>query len=52
MIILYSAFECSPNIGSDAYVGWSWAKEMSKRHDVHVLTNSLNKQSIEDYSKI
>lgn len=49
MKILYSAFECNPGIGSDAYVGWSWAKQMSKDNEVHVLTNAGNKEAIEKY---
>lgn len=49
MKILYSAFECNPGIGSDAYVGWSWAKEMSKMAEVHVLTNEGNRVNIEAY---
>lgn len=49
MKILYSAFECNPGIGSDAYVGWSWAKEMSKANEVHVLTNEGNRANIEKY---
>lgn len=40
MKILYSAFECNPGIGSDAYVGWSWVKVMSKENEVHVLTST------------
>lgn len=49
MKILYSAFECNPAIGSDAYVGWSWAKNMSLSHDVYVLTNEGNQKNIERY---
>ena len=49
MKILYSAFECNPGIGSDAYVGWSWAKVMSQDNEVHVLTNEGNKKNIEAY---
>ena len=51
MKILYSAFECNPLKGSDMYVGWSWANNMSMLHDVHVLTSSHNKEDIESYSK-
>lgn len=49
MRVLYSASECNPGIGSDAYVGWSWAKEMSKKAEVHVLTNEGNKANIETW---
>lgn len=49
MKILYSAYECNPGIGSDAYVGWSWAKQMSKDNKVHVLTNVGNRDAIEKY---
>lgn len=49
MKILYSAYECNPAIGSDAYVGWSWAKQMSRENEVHILTNEGNKRDIELY---
>ena len=49
MRILYSAFECNPGIGSDAYVGWSWAKEISRMAETHVLTSANNKAEIEKW---
>ena len=51
MRILYSAFECNPKRGSDAYVGWSWAKTMSKTDEIHVLTDVGNKEDIERFTK-
>lgn len=50
MRVLYSAFECNPEMGSDAYVGWSWVKQMSKDNEVHVLTNNKNRESIEKFT--
>lgn len=47
MRILLSAFACAPNIGSEAGVGWRWALELSKQHDVWVLTDITRKVLIE-----
>lgn len=52
MRVLFSAFECRPASGSDAYVGWSWAKEMSRLCDVHVLTSEDNCESIQAWLKM
>ncbi len=51
MTILYSAYECNPNLGSDAYVGWSWVLSMSKYENVHVLTHERNREDIENFKK-
>lgn len=39
MKILLSAFAFSPKWGSEPGVGWCWAIEMAKEHDVTVLTH-------------
>ncbi|MGZ8270522.1 MAG: glycosyltransferase family 4 protein [Methylophilus sp.] len=46
--ILLSAFECNPYMGSDAEVGWQWAKQLSMRgYDVTVVTRRTHKLEIE-----
>lgn len=40
MRILLSAFAFSPKWGSEPGVGWCWAVEMAKAHDVTVLTHA------------
>ena len=40
MRILLSAFACSPRWGSEPGVGWNWAVELAKDHDVTVLTHA------------
>lgn len=46
--ILLSAFECNPYMGSDAEVGWQWARQLSKRgFDVTVITRSTHQKEIE-----
>ncbi len=48
MKILLSAYACEPNKGSEPAVGWNWALALRQRdYDVHVLTRSNNRQSIE-----
>lgn len=36
MKILLSAYACEPNKGSEPGVGWSWATEYAKQHQVWV----------------
>jgi glycosyltransferase involved in cell wall biosynthesis len=45
--VLLSAYACEPNKGSEPGVGWRWALQMSRFHDVWVLTRANNRDSIE-----
>jgi len=49
MKILISAYACEPNKGSEPGVGWSWANELAKQHEVWVITRDNNKTNIEKY---
>ena len=49
MKILLSAYACEPNKGSEPGVGWSWANELAKYHDVWVITKDNNEQTISKY---
>ena len=40
MKILLSAFACAPNTGSEPGVGWRWAIELAKQHEVVVVTDA------------
>lgn len=51
MKILLSAFACRPNHGSEPGVGWNFAVELAKTHQVYVLTRSSNQQYIEQYKE-
>jgi len=42
-----SAYACEPNKGSEPGVGWNWAREMSRWHDVWLLTRANNQPTIE-----
>lgn len=42
-----SAYACEPFKGSEPAVGWNWALQMSRFHDVWVLTRANNRASIE-----
>jgi glycosyltransferase involved in cell wall biosynthesis len=46
--ILVSAFSCAPNVGSEAGVGWKWATELAKIHDVVVVTDVTRRSQIEN----
>jgi glycosyltransferase involved in cell wall biosynthesis len=45
--VLMSAYACEPNKGSEPEVGWQWALQMARFHDVTVLTRENNRASIE-----
>lgn len=47
--VLISAYACEPNKGSEPSVGWNVALEMSKYHDVWVLTRANNRGAIQEW---
>jgi glycosyltransferase involved in cell wall biosynthesis len=42
-----SAYACEPGKGSEPEVGWQWALQMARYHDVTVLTRANNQPAIE-----
>ena len=48
MKLLISAYACEPNRGSEQEVGWKWATEMSRIHDVTVVTQEKSRCVIEN----
>jgi glycosyltransferase involved in cell wall biosynthesis len=50
--VVISAYACEPSGGSEAAVGWSCAREVSRFHDVWVFTRANNRESIEQELKI
>jgi len=47
MKILLSAFACAPNVGSEGGVGWRWALELAKHHQVFILTDISRRPMIQ-----
>lgn len=45
--VLLSAYACEPFKGSEPEVGWQWALQMARFHDVTVLTRTNNRKAIE-----
>jgi len=45
--VLVSAYACNPDMGSEWGVGWGWVKAISAYHDVWVITDTVNRKSIE-----
>jgi glycosyltransferase involved in cell wall biosynthesis len=45
--VLMSAYACEPGKGSEPEVGWQWALQMARYHDVTVLTRTNNRPAIE-----
>lgn len=45
--ILLIAFDCHPDVGSEAMVAYSWAKILQKYFDVHIITDIKNKYDLE-----
>ena len=44
---LVSAYACEPGRGSEPGVGWSWAREIARFHEVWVITRFNNREPIE-----
>jgi glycosyltransferase involved in cell wall biosynthesis len=42
-----SAYACEPHRGSEPGVGWNWAVQAAKHHEVWVLTRRSNQKAIE-----
>jgi glycosyltransferase involved in cell wall biosynthesis len=49
MKILLSAFACAPNTGSEPGVGWRWATELAKQHEVVVVTDATRRSLIDPF---
>lgn len=49
--VFLSAYACEPIKGSEPGIGWNVATELSKFHEVHVLTRANNKEVIEEHLK-
>lgn len=47
MKLLISAYACQPNRGSEEGVGWNWAFQAARFHEVWVLTRSINRKPVE-----
>lgn len=47
MKVLISAYSCMPDRGSEPGIGWNFSRLISQVHDVYVITNSANRQAIE-----
>lgn len=47
MKVLLSAFACAPNVGSEGGVGWRWALELARDHEVTVVTDVTRREAIE-----
>jgi len=45
--VLMSAYACEPGRGSEPEVGWQWATQMARLHDVTVITRANNRAAIE-----
>lgn len=45
--VLLSAYACEPGKGSEPGVGWDWATQMARFHDITVITRTNNRSRIE-----
>lgn len=48
MNIVVSAFACIPNTGSEGGVGWNWAINLARTHNVTVLVDIMHQNAIEN----
>jgi glycosyltransferase involved in cell wall biosynthesis/O-antigen/teichoic acid export membrane protein len=51
MKVLLSAFACEPGRGSEPRVGWQWATQAARFHDVWVLTDGHCRAAIEAHTR-
>lgn len=49
--VLVSAYACEPHKGSEPGVGWNWAKQIARFHEVWVITRANNREVIESELK-
>src|SRR5436309_1075040 len=49
--VLMSAYACQPGKGSEHEVGWQWALQMARFHDVTVVTRRNRRVAIEEALK-
>lgn len=49
MKVLISAYACEPNRGAEPGVGWNIVRELSRDHELWVLTRADNQAAIEAY---
>jgi glycosyltransferase involved in cell wall biosynthesis len=47
--VLLSAYACDPEKGSEPGIGWNWARQMGRYHEVWVITRANNQAPIEKY---
>jgi glycosyltransferase involved in cell wall biosynthesis len=47
MKVLMSAYACEPGEGSEPAVGWNWALQAARQHEVWVITRRNNRATIE-----
>lgn len=52
MKIILSAFAFSPKVGSEPGVGWRWAAELARNHEVTVVTDVTRRDAIETYGQL
>lgn len=52
MRILYIAYSCAPNSGSENRIGWCVPLEMAKNNEVFVITKAEHKQVISDFLRL
>jgi glycosyltransferase involved in cell wall biosynthesis len=45
--VLLSAYACAPGQGSDPEVGWNWMQQLSRNHEVWVVTRATKRPDIE-----
>jgi len=47
MNVLATAYACEPGKGSEAGIGWHWARQIALRHDLWLVTRENNVEAIE-----
>jgi len=50
MNVLVSAYTCRPNEGSEPGTGWEWVNQISRFHDVWVITRTRNRPLLKNHN--
>ena len=46
--VLVTAYACEPGLGSEAGIGWNWARQIARRHDCWLITRENNVRKVEE----
>ena len=49
--VLATAYACEPGLGSEAGIGWNWARQIARRHECWLITRENNAPLVEERAR-